>query len=145
MSSTVKIGATISNTDPSCQLGLEIWVDNQKLVDFDHLLVCYEFVHELEDVPADHELAFILKNKTEKHTKIDQQGNLIQDACLVISNLNFDNTALGYAATENSDYTHDFNGSKLQSQEKFYGVMGCNGRVNLKFSTPMYRWLLANI
>jgi len=47
--------------------------------------------------------------------------------------------------TELATYTHDFNGTKELTQEKFYGVMGCNGTVSLKFATPIYLWLLENM
>ena len=46
---------------------------------------------------------------------------------------------------EQAVYTHDFNGTSKATENKFYGELGCNGTVSLKFSTPMYLWLLEHM
>ena len=86
-----------------------------------------------------------MKNKTTEHTKIDEQGNIVSDACLTITNLAFDEIELKQIVVDKAVYTHDFNGTQPETQEKFYGAMGCNGTVSLQFSTPMYLWLLENM
>jgi hypothetical protein len=47
--------------------------------------------------------------------------------------------------TEQAVYTHDFNGTQQEIQDEFYSEMGCNGTVSLKFSTPIYLWLLEHM
>jgi hypothetical protein len=47
--------------------------------------------------------------------------------------------------TQQATYTHNFNGAGAETQEKFYGEIGCNGIVSLKFSTPIYLWLLEHM
>jgi hypothetical protein len=42
-------------------------------------------------------------------------------------------------------YQHDFNGTGKLTTQNFYGELGCNGTVSLKFSTPIYIWLLENM
>jgi hypothetical protein len=42
-------------------------------------------------------------------------------------------------------YTHDFNGSQPPVDDKFFGDLGCNGTVSLKFTAPTYLWLLENM
>jgi hypothetical protein len=98
----------------------------------------------MPDADAEHELRFVLKNKTAEHTKIDQDGNIVKDSWLTVSDLSFDEIQLGHIGTELAVYTHDFNGTGNQTQEKFYGTLGCNGSVSLKFTTPIYLWLLEN-
>jgi len=44
-----------------------------------------------------------------------------------------------------AQYQHDFNGTGNPTIDKFYGEMGCNGTVSLKFTTPIYLWLLENM
>jgi hypothetical protein len=100
---------------------------------------------EIPDDDSEHELRFILKNKTAEHTQVDEAGNIISDSTLAITDLAFDEIKLGYIATALTVYTHDFNGTAEESQHKFYSEMGCNGTVNLKFTTPLYLWLLENM
>jgi hypothetical protein len=85
MTDTVKISATIGTTDNSAGLGLEILLDGQEIFNLDSVDQAQEFVYELDDVDADHELCFVMKNKTVDHTKIDETGSIIKDACLIIS------------------------------------------------------------
>jgi hypothetical protein len=33
---------------------------------------------------AEHELRFVMKNKTAEHTEIDRIGNIVKDACLIV-------------------------------------------------------------
>ena len=142
---TLQISCSINTTDPLAQLGLEIRLDNQVVFDLEHVTKLVEFKHSISDVDADRCLEFILKNKTTEHTKIDEQGNIISDACLTISNLEFDEIELKQIFVDKAIYTHDFNGTQPEIQDKFYGAMGCNGTVSLKFSTPIYLWLLENM
>ena len=76
---------------------------------------------------------------------IDEAGNIISDAKLTVTNVAFDDIQLGHMLTEKATYAHDFNGTGVMGQHKFYGEMGCNGTVSLKFSTPIYLWLLEHM
>lgn len=145
MQSTIKIGCNISASDSGVPLGMEIWLDDQLIFDQDHVAQTTAFTHELSDDDAKHELRFVLKNKTAEHTSIDDAGNIIKDARLIISNLAFDEIQLGHMFIELATYSHDFNGTGNLTQDKFYGEMGCNGTVSLKFTTPIYIWLLENM
>jgi hypothetical protein len=144
MESTVKINCNIATSDSSVPLGLEIWLDDQQIFNQEWIKEPVEFCHEMPDTDAEHELRFVLKNKTAEHTKIDQDGNIVKDSWLTVSDLSFDEIQLGHIGTELAIYTHDFNGTGNQTQEKFYGTLGCNGSVSLKFTTPIYLWLLEN-
>jgi hypothetical protein len=145
MTNTVKICGVIDPTDKASGLGLEIWIDDRQIFNQDLVLESHTFTCELDDVDGNHELRFILKNKTQQHTIVDDQGNIVKDSCVVISNLTFDEISLGHILTEKAVYLHNFNGSGPETQDKFYGQIGCNGTVSLKFSTPMYLWLLENM
>jgi hypothetical protein len=102
------------------------------------------FSHEISDDDGEHELRIVMKHKTPDHTDLDDTGNITRDTMLTVSDLKFDDIELGKVFLEKSIYTHDFNGSHATVHDQFFGNMGCNGTVSLKFSTPTYLWLLEN-
>lgn len=99
------------------------------------------FDHSLER----HCLQFILDGKQSSHTVIDAQGNIVSDSLIKISNFMLDGIDLDVHMHNFSDYTHNFNGTGDFVTDKFYGDMGCNGTAEMKFSTPIYMWLLENL
>lgn len=144
MKNTVKISCILDTTDPTASLGFEAWVDDKQFIDIEHVQTKQSVLLEISDDDGDHELRFVMKNKTAEHTKINEDGGIISDANLIISNLSFDEIQLDHTITESIVYTHDFNGTQNSTQNKFYGEIGCNGTVSLKFSSPSYLWLLEN-
>ena len=144
MNNTTKISCTIGTNNPAAELGLEVWLDDQQLFDTIHVNN-QQLEWQIVEDEADHELRFIMKNKTIDHTQIDTNGNIIKDATIKINDLSFDEIALGQVFIDHAEYAHDFNGTKDSVTEKFYGEMGCNGTVSLKFTTPIYLWLLENM
>jgi len=144
MNSNIVIACNLSTSDASVPLGFEAWIDDRKFFDSDHVQSSQQISTEISDDPAEHELKFVLKNKTADHTKVDDNGNIVSDARLIISDVSFDEILLAQIFIDKSTYTHDFNGTGSITQEKFYGEMGCNGTVSVKFKTPVYLWLLEN-
>lgn len=144
--STYQIACTIGTTDPTAQLGLEIWVDGTRLYENQHVTeTALPLQFDLAEDEAAHELRFVMTGKTSQHTKLDDTGNIVQDARLGISNLTFEEIALNQIFIDRAVYTHNFNGSQDEIKEKFYGEMGCNGTVSLEYTTPIYLWLLENM
>jgi hypothetical protein len=135
----------VDTSDPCCKLGIEIWLDNDKIFDLDHVVEPVKITHEFSDQENTHELRFVLKNKQQEHTKVDTDGNIISDARLSIQNVALEEIELGHTFISQATYSHDFNGTGPSTQEQFFGEMGCNGTVSFKFSTPTYHWLLENI
>jgi len=142
---TITVAFVLNTTNPEAELGFEAWIDNEKFVDIAHVQAEQPVTMTMPDVDGSHELRLVLKNKTQAHTQIDEQGTIVSDATLTIKNLSFDEISLGHMFTELATYTHDFNGTKETAQGRFYGEMGCNGTVSLKFNTPIYLWLLENM
>jgi hypothetical protein len=146
VSSTVTISFVLNTTDTTVPLGFEAWVNNQKFFDTDHVQSSQPILIEIADDDAEHELRLVMKNKILDHTKVDLAGNIISDARLVITDLAFENIDLGHLFTEHAVYAHDQNAQlPTPVQDKFYSEMGCNGTVSLKFTTPLYLWLLEHI
>jgi hypothetical protein len=145
LENTVKISCVIGTTNNTVPLGMEIWLDDQKIFNQDWVTESQTISYDMSDLDAEHELRFVMKYKTADHTKVDESGAIVADACLTVSDLAFDDIALGNIVTEKAVYTHNFNGNGEITQDKFFGEMGCNGTVSLKFTTPMYLWLLENL
>jgi hypothetical protein len=145
MTATVTITFNLATTDATAELGFEAWIDDKKFHDTDHVAGRQQIFIEIPDDEAEHELRLIMKNKTTEHTQVDEDGNIISDATLYITDVAVDEIKLGHMLTELATYTHDFNGTQSLATVKFYGELGCNGTVSLKFSTPTYLWLLEHL
>jgi hypothetical protein len=146
MSNLVTISFVLGTTDASVPLGFEAWIDNNKFYNTEHVQSPQQITVEIADDDAERELRLVLKNKIPDHTKVDPAGNIISDARVVITDLNFDDIALGHLFIKHAVYTHDQNSQLLTPvQDKFYGEMGCNGTVSLKFAAPVYLWLLEHM
>ena len=145
MTNTVKISCAVDTTDAATHLGFEVWIGDHKFFDEDHVQTRHPILIEIPNDDGEHELKFVLKNKMPEHTRVDEAGNIVADAKLIISELSFDGIQLGNLVAEQSVYLHDFNGTGKLTQNKFYSEMGCNGTVSLKFTTPIYLWLLEHM
>ena len=141
----VKFTCNIGTGNAEIPLGIQVWIDDQCLFDQNHVQQSQIVEHELNDDDADHVLRFVLKNKLPEHTSVDKSGNIIQDARLFVKNIQFDNIDCDLLTYQSAEYRHNFNGTGEDTQERFYGEMGCNGTVSLKFTTPIYLWLLENL
>ena len=143
--STYQISCTVGTSDPTAPLGLEVWVDDLQLCDIPHVVDKMPLTFAVEETEGPHELRFVMKNKTTEHTVIDSEGAIVKDAVITINDVAFDDIKLAQVFIDYAEYTHNFNGTKLSTVDKFYGQMGCNGAVSLKFATPVYLWLLENM
>ena len=141
---SITISFCIDTTDVACALGFEAWIDDKKFHDTDHVAGRQQIFIEIPD-DSQHELRLVLKNKTAEHTQIDEAGNIVTDARLRITDIAFDEIKLGHMFVEQAVYTHEFNGTGTPIKDKFYGELGCNGTVSLKFTAPVYLWLLEHM
>ena len=98
-----------------------------------------------DSVETEHLLCFEMSGKLPEHTTISESGEITQDRLIKISDVAFDDIILGQVFIEATKYRHDYNGTGNFVEEKFYGAIGCNGRVEMRFSTPIYLWLLENM
>ena len=141
----ITVSFDLTSSDYAAALGFELLLDDVVLLSIDHVTEPMPVSLEILDDEAEREFKFVMKNKTPEHTVVDDNGNIIKDAMLSIANVAFDGIELGHVFTEQSVYHHNFNGSRNAIKDKFYGDMGCNGYVSLRFATPIYLWLLENM
>ena len=145
MSNTATISFDINTTNAHAELGVEVWINSNLVYQNTHVTALHSFSHTINDDDADHELRIVMSGKKPDHTKIDDQGNIIEDAMLAISNPAIDGIDINYLFNNKTIYKHDFNGSQDKIVDKFYGNMGCNGVISFEFTTPIYLWLLENM
>ncbi len=143
--STITFCCSITPTNAAAALGMEVWIDNQKLFDQAHVQEHHRISTDLSDDDGEHELRFVLKNKLSEHTQVDADNNIVSDARISVSDIEFDGIALDQLVPVLAKYQHNFNGSGEPIVDEFYGELGCNGTVSLKFTTPIYLWLLENM
>lgn len=154
---TVKLEFDISTTDADCKLGVKVALDNNIIYDNAHVTQTDHVAHDVDDQDGDHVLTIELYGKLPQHTEIDSQGNIIKDVMIAIENFKIDDLDISsilttyptrlYAdvPTHIIQYCHDYNGTQSRVVEPFHSHMGCNGTVTLKFTTPIYLWLLENM
>jgi hypothetical protein len=135
----------LTSSDYAAALGFEVLLDDVSLLSIDHVTEPMPVSLEIHDDEGEHEFKFVMKNKTPDHTVVDENSNITKDAMLSIANIAFDDVKLGQVFVEHCVYHHDFNGSQAPVEDEFYGAMGCNGYVSLRFTTPMYLWVLENM
>jgi hypothetical protein len=143
--STTSITFDLDSTDYTVNLAFEVLLNNTVVFATEHVAQPTAVEFDMSDDEGEHELKFVLKNKLPTHTIIDEHGNIVNDAVLSIANVAIDGIKLGHMFFEQTRYHHDFNGAELLAEYKFFGVMGCNGYVSMKFSTPLFLWLLENM
>lgn len=144
---TVKISFDITTSDTECPFGIEILLDNVVVYKIDKVQekIAFEYDINDDDSNSERELQIVLNGKTSNHTKVDKDGNIIKDVTLAISNFIVDDIDVNQLFLEKCVYTHDFNGTQSAIADSFHGIAGCNGIISLKFSTPLYLWLLENM
>ena len=142
---TAKLSFDIETSNAECPMGVEIWLDDAMLLSNNHVQGKITFIHDISDDVDERKLRIVIFGKPSDYTQVDDAGNIIKDATLQISNVAIDDLDVNQLFLEKCVYTHDFNGTGATTQAKFYGEMGCNGTVSLKFATPMYLWLLEHM
>ena len=131
--------------DTSIPVGFEVLLDGNSMFKTEHVTGPCQVTFDITDNEATHQLQFVMTGKIAEHTKVDTDGNITSDTLLKISNVQVDDIDISLLLNPKSIYSHNFNGSQSEIEDKFYGDMGCNGTVSLKFTTPIYLWLLENM
>lgn len=138
----INFSCNVKNTSDHTDLALEFWLDGDKFFD-NHVKVGNTCInYQFDEDEADHCLSIVLKNKAQHHTKIDESGSILSDAVLTITDITFDDIQLDQIVYENAVYTHSYNGTGEETKEKFFGTLGCNGKVEFNFYTPFFMFFL---
>ena len=141
----VKFSCEVAPSSPTTPIGCEVWIDDVCVFNQDRVSKTENIEHEFDDNDGEHVLRITLKNKLPEHTRIDEAGDILSDAMLTVSNISFDEIDCTQIVQDLAVYCHNFNGNGLEIEDQFFGDLGCNGSIELKFATPVYLWLLESI
>ena len=142
---TIAFTCQVQATNNAQALGLRVILDQVTIFENANVTENMQLQHEMSDADGEHELTFELFGKLPEHTKITDTGEILSDAMLEINNITLDEINIDQIFQSLAIYRHDFNGTQAPADDKFYGSIGCNGTVTLKFTTPIYLWLLENM
>jgi hypothetical protein len=139
-----RISFNVAATGPD--LCLCVRFDGEKIYDGSPNDTAQAVVHEFDDdVEREHCVEFEMSGKLSDHTQVTESGEIVEDRTILITDVTIDDIELGYLFNQITQYHHDRNGTVDPVIDNFYGVMGCNGRAEFKFSSPVYLWLLENL
>lgn len=143
--SEIKLTLDISNTTDCTDLGIELWLDQNKFFDETIAPGVRNVQHVFDEDDDSHQFKIVLKNKQINHTEVDENGNILKDVIIDVSNICFDDINVDTIVQDLAVYKHDHNGTSEFTSDKFFGHLGCNGTVTLEFTMPFYLWLLENM
>jgi len=141
---TISVNFNLDSSNYAATLGFSVVYNSNIIVDINHVDSKRNIVFDLTLDDGDHDLQFIIKNKNENHTQVDDNNNIVTDSCLTITDMQINDIDLDINFYDNCSYHHDFNGTQDPIEDSFHGIMGCNGTVTFKFAMPFYIWLLEN-
>ena len=143
---TSQLTFDIVPSNPSNPIGAEVWVNNQKVADYQAINQSQQISHAFEDeVEQQHCVKIVVKNKTSAHTKVNEAGEILSDSLVNINNFEIDGIEMDQIVYQKAVYRHSFNGSSPEISDSFHGPAGCNGSIEFEFSTPAYLWILENM
>jgi hypothetical protein len=138
----MKLEIDFSANKDCADIVLEVYCDNKKISEYPAQAVKQTICIELAEHPADHVLSLIMRGKNRTHTRVDNLGQIIDDVYIVIDRLEFEELDMREIFCQGQlCYTHSFNQHQPAILDEFYGFIGCNGTVDIKFSTPIFLWL----
>jgi hypothetical protein len=126
-------------------LKLDFRLDNVLIESMSLTTEVQHFHYEFDDSAGPHRFEIELSNKLPSQCKVDQDGNIIEDAVAEIKNCCISGVDLGQVFYGQSLYFHDYNGASKPTVGQFYEKMGCNGTVRFDFYSPVYVWLIENL
>jgi hypothetical protein len=136
----------VEPSDPATPLELSVWLNDQCCLPVTTITEPLDFSTEIADGDdKQYNLKIVMTGKTDAHTKIDDQGNIVQDALLKFEKFDLMGISIDQVVCENATYQHNHNGHSEDVNDKFFLSMGCNGTVEFAFTTPVYMWLLENL
>lgn len=146
---TIKFKCTVDTSNSKTPPLLVSFLHNNEVVyQPTEITKLTEIEFDLSDEEGlEHSIKIIMSGKTEEHTVLDDKtGDIVTDTHLIFNNFSVDEIDIDHILlTKPWPYTHNFNGTGEETVDEFYDIVGCNGTIEFKFTTPFYIWLLENI
>jgi hypothetical protein len=138
----MKIELDLQSNKDCDDISISIYCNNDKIFESKSKKQLQTVRFELPDDPAKHKIILTMSGKTRKHTRVDNQNIIIDDVYFSLERLEFEELDMRTIFCQgHTCYKHDFNSSQAEFIDEFYGIMGCNGSVEICFETPIFLWL----
>lgn len=138
----MKINLEFSASADCDDILIEIYLDDNKIFESTAQQRSQQVLCEINETPANHALKLVMSGKNRTHTTINSVGEITRDIYFKIDQLEFEDLDMQEVFCLGKQcYTHNFNSNQPEFLDEFYGIIGCNGTVNIEFSTPIYLWL----
>lgn len=103
----------------------------------------YQITDSDDDRVCTRSFQIIVEGKTQSHTVLNQDGSIKSDCYAIIRKIIFDDIDVTSEYCQGQKiYMHNNNNTSDVINDEFYGFIGCNGTINLIFSTPLHLWML---
>ena len=125
---------------------LDIYLNNELITSNPFTNSKTNYVVEFIDTDAKTEqcIKINMRGKTAKHTKIDEEQNIVSDIHAMVHKIVIDEIEVTELYTQGTKcYYHIGSNSNKNGPiltDEFYGYMGMNGNVLLNFYTPLWHW-----
>jgi hypothetical protein len=127
-------------------LSIQCLLDDQTIFSGEITAVAQEIQCEFLDDPSEHRFEIVMTGKRDQHTTVSEAGEIVRDTVIEIRDFALDGILLKDVLSKHALYQHNQNDHFPESiTEPFYRIMGCNGTVTFRFTTPTYLWLLENM
>lgn len=140
----MKIELFLSGNCNNNDIELVVYCDEQPKVNLGCQVQTQHICFDVDDDQSEnHQLIIDMQGKTPDHTKIDDEGNILEDVVVNVDKIIIDDIDVTDIFCKGAlCYRHDFNGTQEEIVDEFYGVIGCNGTIIIEFTTPIHIWFL---
>ena len=138
----IKIMLVLVGTANSNDITAEILLDQKSIGNYVCSTTPGTFDILLDDARSSHQLSVVVQGKTHEHTIVADDGSIEHDISITVSQLEFEEIDMMPIFCQGLRCYYHSNNDPTRSVEldEFHGYMGCNGRVNFEFDTPIYLW-----
>lgn len=148
MSDDTKLSFDLEVSHPLKPLNFKLLINDSIIYDISTTKKQYHMEYQIPNNTNKFKVNFELSGKTDQHTTINENNEIVESAQITINNIELDDISLSKMFFNNDDlitYTHDNNGHGNKIVDVFDACLGFNGVVEFNFETPLYVWLLDNI
>ena len=118
--STETFTFVVTPTDKSVPLKLAVWINDECCLEPTAIHDDLTFSHNISDEEGQEYIVRLeMSGKTDQHTKIDEQGNIIKDALLEFKNFEIMGIDLNVLIHKQAQYRHNHNGHSDEVVQNF--------------------------
>tara|TARA_R100001163_G_C5057220_1_gene193739 strand:- start:1534 stop:1980 length:447 start_codon:yes stop_codon:yes gene_type:complete len=142
MYATLTVEFSATNAD----IFLDIFLNNNFVTSNTFVKGTQQYTIAFDDTDTHTEqcVKLVMLGKTQQHTKIDSNANILSDHYAMIKQIVIDEIDVtDLYVNGNLCYYHTGSNNNKNGPlivDEFYGFIGYNGDIKLEFTTPMWKW-----